>query len=82
MSQILSKCWKHGKMMTTNCIGTTGGLAILWNPSIVLLENFFTTRWKISVKYTLISSNKSSYLTNVYVPATQGDKLNFIQNME
>jgi exonuclease III len=82
MTQILSRCWKQGKMMTIDSIGTTGGLAILWNPSSVVLENFFTTKWTISVEYRLIGSNKSGYLTNVYGPTTQGDKLNFIQNLE
>jgi hypothetical protein len=68
--------------MTIDSIGTTGGLAILWNPSSVLLENFFTTRWTISKKYRLIGSNKPRFLTNVYGPTTQGDKLNLIQNMD
>jgi exonuclease III len=82
MNQILSRCWKQGKMMNIDSKGAAGGLAILWNPNTVLLENFFTTRWTISAEYRLIGSNKPSFLTNVYGPATQGDKLNFIQNLD
>jgi exonuclease III len=29
MDQILSRCWKQGKMISTNAIGMVGGLAIL-----------------------------------------------------
>jgi exonuclease III len=82
MNQILSRCWKQGKMMNIDSKGAVGGLAILWNPNTVLLENFFTTRWTISAEYRLIGSNKPGFLTNVYRPTTPGDKLNFIQNMD
>jgi hypothetical protein len=57
MTQILSRCWKIGKIMTIDSIGMAGSLAILWNPSSVVLENLFTTKWTISVEYMLIGSN-------------------------
>jgi hypothetical protein len=69
-------------MMSIDATGMVGGLDILWNPSSVLLENFFTTRWTITVEYRLIGSNRPGFLTNVYGPATQRDKLTFIQNMD
>jgi hypothetical protein len=59
-----------------------GGLAILWNPSLVTMDNFFTTRWSISTTYRLIDSNKLGYLTNFYELATPRDKNAFIRNLE
>jgi exonuclease III len=82
MKQILSRCWKQGQMMTIDARGIAEGLAILWNPRSVIMENFFSTRWTISVEYRLIGSNQPDILTNIYGSATQGDKLNFIQHLE
>jgi hypothetical protein len=63
-------------------MGAIGGLTLLWNPSSVTLDNFFTTKWSISATYRLIGSNKLGYLTNVYGPATPRDKNAFLRNME
>jgi hypothetical protein len=82
MDRVLSCCWKQGKGIYIDAMGSAGGLEILWNPSSVILENFFTTRWSISVTYRLIGSNKPGYLTNVYGPATPRDKTSFIRNLE
>jgi hypothetical protein len=62
MDQVLSQCWKKGKMICTDATRMIRGLAILWNLSFILMENFFTTRWSISVEYMLIGSNKSGFL--------------------
>jgi hypothetical protein len=69
-------------MMSIDAIGMVNGLAILWNPIFVLMENLFTTRWEISVEYILIGSNRLGFITNVYGPATQRDKVTFIRNLE
>jgi exonuclease III len=75
MDKLLPSCWKQGKGIYTDATGTTGGLALLWNPSSVTLDNFFTTRWSISATYRLIGSNKPGYLTNVYDQPHQGTKM-------
>jgi hypothetical protein len=82
MDRVLSYCWNLGKGIYTDAIGSVGGLAILWNLSSVIMENFFTTRWSISVTYRLIGSNKPGYLTNFYRPTTPRDKNAFIRNLE
>jgi hypothetical protein len=82
MNQILSRCWKQGKIMTINSKVIVDGLPILSNPNNVLLDNLFTTRWTISVEYQLIGSNKPRFLTNVYGPFTPQDKIKFIQNLD
>jgi hypothetical protein len=71
-----------GKVSTWMAMGAAGGLALLWNPSSVTLENFFTTKWSISAAYRLIGSNKPDYLTNVYGPTTSRDKHAFLRSLE
>jgi hypothetical protein len=39
-TQILTKCWKQEKIAEVDAKGTTGGLAILWNPTTILMEGF------------------------------------------
>ena len=76
MDRVISRCWKQGKIIFTDATGTAGGLAILWNPCSVLMENFFTARWSVLAKCRLISSNNPSLLTNVYLLASPRDKTN------
>jgi exonuclease III len=71
LNRLLPYCWKLGKAVSIDATGTAGGVAILWNPNIVLLENFFTTRWSITAEYRLIGSNKPGYLTSYMGRPTQ-----------
>jgi hypothetical protein len=38
MDRMLPYCWKQGGVVSVDAIGTVGGLAILWNTNIVLIE--------------------------------------------
>jgi len=62
--------------------GAAGWLALLCNPAIILLNNFFTSKWTITASFRLIGSNKQVYITNVYGPPRLGDKEAFLQHME
>jgi hypothetical protein len=62
--------------------GAAGGLALLWNPATILLDNFFTSKWTITASFRLIGSNKQGYIKNVYGPPRPGDKEAFLQHME
>jgi hypothetical protein len=55
---ILARCWRQAHFVHTDSKGFVGGLAILWNPATIILENLFTTRWTISTKYCAIGSDK------------------------
>jgi exonuclease III len=79
MDRILTQCWKQANTIHTDSRGTTGGLAILWNPTILILEVFLTTRWTISTDYREIGSDKEGIITNVYRPPIQSDKKSFLQ---
>jgi exonuclease III len=82
LTQLLPYCWKLGKAVSIDATGTAGGVAILWNPNIVLLENFFPTRWSITAEYRLIGSNKPGHLTSLYGPPSPRDKQVFIRILE
>jgi exonuclease III len=62
--------------------GAAGGLAMLWNPTTVLLDGFFTSKWTITASFRLIGSNKQGYITNVYGPPRPGDKEAFLHHLE
>jgi hypothetical protein len=55
---------------------------MLWNPTTVLLDNFFTSKWTITTSFRLIGSNKQGYIKNVYGPPRPGDKEAFLQHLE
>ena len=68
--------------MEIDAKGAVGGLAMLWNPSTVLLDDLFTSRWTIIASFHLIGSNKLGYITNVYGPTKIGDKESFLNHLD
>jgi exonuclease III len=81
-TQILTKCWKQAKIVEVDAKGTTGGLAILWNPTTILMEGFFTSKWTITTSFRIIGSNKPGYILNVYDPEIEEDKESFLHHLE
>jgi exonuclease III len=81
-SQILSKCWKQAKLVEVDAKGAAGGIVILWNPSTILMEGLFTSKWTITTSFRLIGSNKPYFVMNFYDPATPGDKEAFLHHLE
>jgi exonuclease III len=78
----IQRCWKQAQYVEVDANGAAGGFAILWNPTTVLLDNFFTSKWTITASFRLIGSNKQGYITNVYGPPRPGDKEAFLQHLE
>ena len=70
----LQKCWKQSHHVEINAKGAAGGLAMLLNPTTVLIDNLFTSKWTITSSFRLIGSNKQGYITNFYGPPRPGDK--------
>jgi len=81
IDRLLPYRWKQGEVASTDTIGKTGGLAILWNTNSVLLDKFLATRWSITADYRLIGSNKPGHLTNVYGPTKPRDKKAFLRSL-
>jgi len=78
----LQKCWNKSHNVEFNAKGVVGGLAMHWNPTTVLLDDFFTSKWTITTSFHLIGSNKQGYITNVYRPTILGDKESFLHHLE
>jgi exonuclease III len=81
IDRLLPYCWRQGRAASIDATGMAGGLTILWNTNVVLMENFFTTKWSITADYRIIGSNKPGHLTNVYGPATPRDKQAFLKSL-
>jgi exonuclease III len=81
IDRLLPYCWRQGRAVSIDATGTAGGVAILWNTNVVLMENFYTTRWSITAEYRLIGSNKPGHLTSVYGPASPRDKQAFLRSL-
>jgi exonuclease III len=81
MDRILPYCWKQGGVASVDATGTAGGLAILWNTNVVLMENFCATKWTITAEYRLIGSNRPGHMTCVYGPTNPGDKQAFLRSL-
>jgi hypothetical protein len=62
--------------------GSAGGLAIQWNPTTNILDNFFTTKWTILANYKDLGSSKEGIITNVYGPNLHPKKISFLENLE
>jgi len=81
IDRLLPYCWRQGRAVSIDATGTAGGVAILWNANMVVMENFHTTRWSITAKYRLIGSDKIGHITNVYGPANPRDKQTFLSSL-
>jgi exonuclease III len=70
MKKLTSRCWKGCDLITISVYGIFRGLTILWNPTMIFLDNFIrsctipTMGWKI---------------TNVYGPNVITRKLDFLE---
>jgi len=65
---IFQRIWKECTSITTDSIGASGGLAILWNPSNVTISKPFTTISTITAHFTVMGMNQEGAITNVYGP--------------
>jgi exonuclease III len=79
---IFTWCLKKCNYVNTYSRGSVGGFSILWNPTTIILDNFFTSRWTISSCFRDIGSNKEGYITNVYGPHISMEKGAFLKNLE
>jgi hypothetical protein len=62
--------------------GSAGGLAILWNPTTFLLENFFITSRILIAQFKPIGSDATRFITNVYGLQHLNEKYDFLQSLQ
>jgi hypothetical protein len=65
---IIKRCWRNCESYKIDSKGASGGLSILWNHSIVILDQGLSTPCTITMNYRAISSNKEGMITNAYGP--------------
>jgi exonuclease III len=79
---ISQRIWRECNSITTDSIGASGGLAILWNPSNVTISKPFTTIGTITAHFEVMGTNQEGAITNVYGPHSNQDKDKFMQRLE
>jgi exonuclease III len=78
---ILKICWCNCESYHLDSKGAIGGLAILWNPATVILDQGFSTPSTLTAHYRAIGSDKDGMITNAYGPHNNQDKDLFLQSL-
>eukprot|EP00253_Pinus_taeda_P020287 PITA_20287 len=81
LEKILNKVWTSCCLVSVDSLGTSGGLAILWNPQILSLQDFHASHFFISTTFHLIGTNIHGLLTNVYFPQDLQKKLDVLNSL-
>ena len=71
LEQLFNKAWSGSQSVSTDALGASGGLAIVWNPQILLLQDFHATHCFIQATFHLIGTDIHGHLTNAYFPQDQ-----------
>jgi exonuclease III len=74
--------WRDCSSITTDAIGASGGLAILWNPANITISKPFTTFITITAHYLIMGTNQEGAITNVYGPQGNQDKDKFMERLK
>jgi len=75
---ILKRCLRNCESYKMDFKGVSGGLAILWNPFTVILDQDFSTPSTITTYYRAIGLDKEGMITNAYGSQDNQDKDLFI----
>ena len=61
-----TKSWRNAQAIALDSRGSEGGISIIWDPTILHIEGFFSSQHTLSVWFKIIGSNHGGFLTNVY----------------
>jgi hypothetical protein len=76
VEDLIKICWRQSNYYHMDSKGVAGGLAILWNPTIVIMDQALSMTRTITTHYQAIGSNKDGMITNAYGPQSgQGKDL-------
>lgn len=65
---LMPKIWKGSQVMAIDANGTSGGIAITWNPNLLNLDNFTSTPHSLSTSFHILGTDLSGFVMNVYGP--------------
>lgn len=78
----LNRIWTGCESVTVDAKGASGGLAIIWDPAKVSLNNFLATPFSISTSFFHLDYGVAGILTNVYGPNHPREKGIFLDSLE
>lgn len=81
LEKIFNKAWSGSRSVSIDAAGASGGLSIVWNPQILLLQDFNATRHFIQATFHLIGTDIHGHLTNTYFPQDQQHKLEVLETL-
>lgn len=78
---IFQRHWRGCDSLHTYSNGAAGNLAILWNPTIVIIDKPFSTVGTITTHFKVIVSTKEGDIANAYGPQSTQDKEIFLERI-
>lgn len=82
MKDMASRCWKRCESVATSAEGFLGGMAILWDPVRVVLDQFIETTSTITASFRERGPVEGCTITNVYGPNILANKLEFLERLQ
>jgi len=79
LERILNKAWHGSRSVSVDAVGASGGLAIVWNPQILTLQDFHATHNFIQATFHLLGTELHGLLTNTYFPQYLHQKLEVLE---
>jgi len=81
LEKILNKAWSGCHSVSVDASGASGGLAIMWNPQVLSLQDFHASHFFIQTTFHLIGTNIHGHLSNVYFPQYLQKKLDLLDTL-
>lgn len=81
IEKVLRKIWSSCSSVTVDASGASGGLATIWNPKLLTLQDFQTSHFFIQATFHLIGTNIHNHLSNVYFPQHLDQKLALLDTL-
>eukprot|EP00253_Pinus_taeda_P013020 PITA_13020 len=79
LEKILRKAWPGSRSVSVDGLGASGGLAIVWNPQSITLQDFHASRNFIQASFHILGTEIHGLLTNTYFPQDLHQKLEVLE---
>lgn len=79
LEKILCKAWPGSRSTSVDGLGASGGLAIVWNPQSITLQDFHASRNFIQASFHILGTEIHGLLTNTYFPQDLHHKLEVLE---
>lgn len=79
LEKILRKAWPGSRSVSVDGLGASGGLAIVWNPQSITLQDLHASRNFIQSSFHILGTEIHGILTNTYFPQDLHQKLEVLE---